>query len=208
LVARLGAALIEGMTGAGIICCAKHFPGHGDASVDSHLDLPVVEADRATLERRELVPFARAIQSRVPMIMTAHLKAIALDPYYPATISRGVLHELLRDEMGYEGVIITDDLEMGALSKYMPISDAAYSAARAGADLLLVCSGGDRAEEARQAVVEGLRLGAINFGEAVASVRRVLALKEEFLMKGPPSSDEIDKVVGCEGHQALAGGFA
>jgi beta-N-acetylhexosaminidase len=202
-VAHLGAAMIEGFRQAGLISCGKHFPGHGDASVDSHDDLPVVEVDRPTLERRELVPFQEAIAARAPMIMTAHLKATALDRYYPATISRRVLNDLLRDEMGFNGVIITDDLEMGALSKHMPLKDAAYSAVRAGADLLLVCSGIDRAEEARLALEEGLKQEVLEFGEATRSIRRILALKEEYLLKEQLSRNSINEVVGCAKHREI-----
>ncbi len=203
-VARLGSAMIEGYTGAGLLSCGKHFPGHGDASVDSHLDLPEVDVDRTTLERRELLPFQEAIAAGVPMIMSAHLKAAALDPYYPATISRKVMYDLLRVEMGFEGVVMTDDLEMGALMKHMPMEDAAYSAARAGCDLLLMCSGPGRAELARKTVVDAIKNGALSMGDVTVSARRVLSLKERFLLDGPPPKEELDKVAGCKEHQDLA----
>jgi len=180
-VAHLAAAMIEGFGEAGLVCCGKHFPGHGDTVLDSHHELPVVEAGRELLERRELVPFAEAIKARVPMIMTAHVKVPALDPYYPATISRSILNDLLREEMGFDGVIVTDDLEMGALSKNMPVTDAAFSAQRAGADLMLVCSGPEAAEEARLALVEGVRHGVIPEGDLILSARRVLRIKEKFI---------------------------
>lgn len=203
---RLGAAMIEGFCEAGIISCGKHFPGHGDTSVDSHLDLPMVETDRDTLDRRELVPFQEAIAAHVPMIMSAHMKASALDPYYPATLSRRILHDLLRQEMGFEGVVMTDGLEMGALSKYMPLEDATYSAVKAGADLLLVCSGPESAEVMRKTIVEGLVQGIIDFGQITLSVRRVLALKEEYLLKKITPLGDIAEVVGCDKHQELARG--
>lgn len=207
-VAHLGRAMIEGFMEAGILCCAKHFPGHGDASVDSHLDLPAVDADRATLDRRELLPFVEAVAARVPMIMTAHLKTTALDRYYPATISKQIIRELLREEMGFDGLVITDDLEMGALAKYMPIADSAYSAVRAGADLLLVCSGPGPAEEARKVIVEGIRQGIIDIGEATLSVRRIIRAKERYLEKGPPPRSGIAEMVGCGKHRELAASMA
>lgn len=203
-VAHLAAAMIEGFSAAGLVSCAKHFPGHGDAAVDSHEDLPEVTAERIQLERRELPPFVEAIKAHVPMIMTAHLKATALDPYYPATISRPILLELLREEMGFDGVIITDDLEMKALGKYMTLPDAAFSAAKAGADLLLVCSSLDRAELARKSLVDALKHGVLDFGEITRSVRRVLALKEKFLSAAPPHSSALRDLVGQAKHQELA----
>ncbi|HUT55885.1 MAG TPA: beta-N-acetylhexosaminidase [bacterium] len=203
-VAHLGAAMIQAYREAGVISCAKHFPGHGDTTVDSHDDLPVSETDRSTLERRELIPFGEAIKARVPMIMTAHLKATALDPYYPATISRPIINDLLREEMGFDGVIITDDLMMGALMKYMPLKDAAFSAARAGADLLLVCSGPAAAEEARKTIVDGLHQGILDFGQTTLSVRRVVRIKEEYLMKKLPAREKINEVVGSGKHKELA----
>jgi beta-N-acetylhexosaminidase len=206
--AHLGSAMIQGFREAGLICCAKHFPGHGDVTVDSHDDLPVSDVDRATLERRELLPFSEAVQARVPMIMTAHLKATALDPYYPATISRPILRDLLREEMGFDGVIISDDLMMGALMKYMPLADAVFSGVRAGVNLVLVCSGPDRAEEARKTIVEGLHKGILDFGEATLSVRRIIKMKEDYLMKKIPAPSKIKEVVGSGKHKELAGKLA
>ena len=202
-VAALGAAMIEGFHAAGLNCCAKHFPGHGDAAIDSHLDLPTVTADRATLDRRELPPFVAAIAAGAPMVMAAHVKFTALDRYYPASISPRILSTLLREELGFAGVVATDDLEMGALAKYMPLADAAYSAARAGADLLLCCSGPGPAEEARRAIRDAISAGVLPEGQAIASARRVLSLKEQYLLPG--GERRIDPaVIGCEAHRALA----
>ncbi|MFO8056149.1 MAG: beta-N-acetylhexosaminidase [bacterium] len=203
-VGRLGAAMIEGSEQAGIISCGKHFPGHGHTSVDSHHDLPVVEDDIATLERRELRPFYEALRSKVPMIMTAHLKATSLDPYQPASISGRILRELLREEMGFSGVIVTDDLEMGALSKYMNLADAAFSAVRAGADLLLTCSGPESARQARQTIIEAHHHGALGYGELFLSVRRLLELKERYLFAALPPKRKLTKIIGSEAHQSLA----
>jgi beta-N-acetylhexosaminidase len=202
-VAILGTAMIEGFRQAGLICCAKHFPGHGDAAVDSHSDLPVVDADRATLDRRELRPFEAAVHARVPMVMTAHVKYPGLDPYYPATLSHPILTQLLRLEMGFGGVILTDDLEMGALARYMPIADAAYSAVKAGADLLLSCSGLEAAEAVGKTVREGLKHGLLNMDQVMLAVRRVLALKEQYLLAAPAVAPE-PAVIGCARHRQLA----
>ncbi len=203
-VARLGAAMIEGFSKAGVISCGKHFPGHGHTAIDSHDDLPVIEEDMATLERRELRPFYEAVRAGVPMLMSAHLKATALDPYNPATISSLILRELLRDQMGFSGVVITDDLEMGALSGSMNLMDAAFSSVRAGADLLLTCSGVDAARHARETLIEAHNHGAIGYGELFLPVRRILSMKEKHLISGPPPKKKLKEIIGSAEHQALA----
>jgi beta-N-acetylhexosaminidase len=204
-VARLGAEMIQAFLESGIISCGKHFPGHGDTEIDSHIDLPAINVDKETLYRRELVPFTEAIKAKVPMIMTAHMKATALDPYYPATISRPILQELLRMELGFEGVVITDDLEMGALSKHMPIQDAAFSSIRAGADMVMVCSGHEKAQEVRNVIVEGINQGIIDFGNVAMSTRRILAMKEQYLLDQKlPGKSAIESIIGCEEHKKIA----
>ncbi len=203
-VGHLGAAMIEGFKEAGVICCGKHFPGHGHTSVDSHDDLPVVEDDAVTLERRELRPFYEAVRTGVPMLMTAHIKATALDPYNPATISSKILRELLRDEMGFSGVVVTDDLEMGALSNYMALEDAVFSAIRAGADLVMACSGPDAARRARETIVKAHDHGALSYGELFLSARRILDLKEKHLFAELPAGKKLKKIIGTDEHRALA----
>jgi len=154
-VGKLGAAFIEAMQGASVAACAKHFPGHGDTDTDSHLDLPVVEHSRSRLEEVELPPFRRAIAAGVATIMTAHIVVRELDEKTPATLSPAVVTTLLRDELGFKGVIVADDLEMKAVSANWPYAVSAVLAARAGCDLLPVCEH----EEAQVAAIEGLVKG-------------------------------------------------
>src|SRR6185295_3043545 len=118
---------------AGIAACGKHYPGHGDTSLDSHLDLPRVEHPRARLDAVEIAPFVATCRS-LPTLMTAHVVYDALDPGVPATLSRRIATELLRDELGFEGVLFSDDLEMKALSDRMPYEASAVGAIRAGCD--------------------------------------------------------------------------
>ncbi len=151
-VGKLGAAFIEAMQDEGIAACAKHFPGHGDTDTDSHLDLPVVEHSRSRLEDIELRPFRKAIAAKVATIMTAHIVVRELDEKVPATLSPAVVTTLLRDELGYKGVIVADDLEMKAVSANWPYQVSAVLAAKAGCDLLPVCEH----EEAQVAVIEAL----------------------------------------------------
>jgi beta-N-acetylhexosaminidase len=149
-VARLAGAWADGLRRGGVLSCAKHFPGHGDTSLDSHLALPHVERPRAELERTELAPFAE-LASRVDAMMTAHVIYEAIDPARPATLSPAIGTELLRRTLGFRGVLISDDLEMKAIAH--GIGEAAVLAVAAGCDMVLVCSQPDLANEAHEALV-------------------------------------------------------
>lgn len=140
LVAKLGADMIRGMQESGLCATAKHFPGLGDARVDSHDELPCVDASAKELESRELIPFRSAIDANVSIVMTAHCSYPSLDKSLsPATLSRAILTDLLRKEMGFEGPVITDCLEMKAVEKTFSPAESAVLAVRAGADMLLIC---------------------------------------------------------------------
>ena len=151
-VGKLGAAFIEALQAAGVAACAKHFPGHGDTDKDSHLDLPKVEHSRSRLDEVELLPFKKAIAANVATIMTAHIVVSELDEKVPATLSPRVVTTLLRNELGYKGVIVADDLEMKAVSAGWPYAISAVLAANAGCDILPVCEH----EDAQVAVIEAL----------------------------------------------------
>jgi beta-N-acetylhexosaminidase len=138
-VARLGCLVINEMQERGIAACAKHFPGLGAAVVDPHVDLPYVAKTKKDIMVNDLAPFRQAIATGVASIMTSHTIYRFLDPEKPATLSKKILTDLLRHEMNYEGVVITDDLEMGAIEKEKDVGDAARQAFEAGADLLLIC---------------------------------------------------------------------
>ncbi|MBN2327096.1 MAG: glycoside hydrolase family 3 C-terminal domain-containing protein [Candidatus Omnitrophica bacterium] len=177
LVSRLGAAYIRGVQDGGAAASAKHFPGHGDASVDSHIQLSVVTGGRERIDRVELPPFRRAIQEAgVYSIMTAHVAVPALEPdaQCPATLSKIILQDLLRDEMGYDGLIVTDALLMGGITRHFSPGEAAVRAFQAGADWLLMSP--DFAA-AHQAVLSAVQSGVISMERLDESVRRVLAVK-------------------------------
>lgn len=142
----------EGLRAGGVLPCGKHFPGHGDTDVDSHLALPRLSHDRARLDAVELAPFRAAIAAGIESLMTAHVLFDALDPELPATLSRTVIQGLLREELGYDGVIVSDDLEMKAVADRWGVADSAVRAIDAGCDTLLVCSDVDAAFEAREAL--------------------------------------------------------
>jgi len=132
-------AFSDGLHDGGVLSCGKHFPGHGDTDLDSHLALPTLRHDRARLDEVELRPF-RAAAKRIPSVMTAHVVFEALDSDIPATMSRAAIGQLLRTELGFDGAVFSDDLEMKAITDRYSIEEAGVLAIEAGCDLLLVCS--------------------------------------------------------------------
>ena len=156
LVAELGAIWIRSMQAASVAACAKHFPGHGDTSEDSHLELPRLPHDLERLRRIELRPFVSAVDAGVASIMSAHVLFEAIDPERPATLSPTVLQDVLRGELGFEGLIVSDDLEMDAIVGRMPIESAAVEAINAGVDLLLCCHREDRQRKVLNALSRGV----------------------------------------------------
>ncbi len=153
-VMRHGVAFVRGLQAEGVLACAKHFPGHGDTPVDSHLDLPFVEHDKQRLNALELPPFRAASGAGVASMMTAHVVYRALDPGVPATFSHAICTTLLRDQIGFDGALFSDDLEMGAVMKHGSIEDGAVLAVEAGCDVLLVCRDLARQERAHAALVK------------------------------------------------------
>lgn len=147
MVARLGISVAHGLQRTGVVPVGKHFPGHGDTAVDSHLDLPVVERTLAELERTELFPFRRAIQTGMDAIMTAHVVYPALDRENPATLSRPILGDILRERFRFRGVVFSDDMEMKAIAARHAPGDAAVQAIEAGVDCLVTCLTIDVAEQ-------------------------------------------------------------
>jgi beta-N-acetylhexosaminidase len=137
-VATFARAYARGLSDAGVIGCAKHFPGHGDTSTDSHLELPVLPTSREVLLQRELVPFRALCGDGIPLVMTAHVLFPAVDPSEPATFSRTLIHDLLRGELGYDGVVVSDDLEMRAISRRIDEEGAVVEPFIAGCDLTIV----------------------------------------------------------------------
>lgn len=208
LVSRLTAAMTEEYVLARMLCTPKHFPGHGDTDVDSHLGLPVSNHDKRTLDRVDFAPFRAAIKAQAPAIMTAHVEVPALDPApaTPATLSAKILGGALRGTLRFEGLIVTDSLGMGALSKGVGTVKAAVEAAKAGADVLLF--GADLGHEPEEQIEAYERLlAAAKSGELPASridssVLRILAAKEQYgLLTAsaiPDRSSEIPLLVGIE----------
>ncbi|MGB6371219.1 MAG: beta-N-acetylhexosaminidase [Atribacterota bacterium] len=181
LVAELGVAFIKGVQSEGVIACGKHFPGHGDTIIDSHLSLPIVKHNRIHLEKVEFYPFVQAIQAGVDSIMTAHVCFSSIEPKkgIPATLSYNVLTNLLRKELGYTGIIITDCMEMKAIADGFGISEGAIMSIKAGSDIVLVSHSINKQKQAIEMVVEAVRKGEISEERINQSVLRILQLKKK-----------------------------
>ena len=199
-VSLLGCALARGLREGGVIPCGKHFPGHGATLMDSHKDLPRDERGEEDLIGLDLVPFQRAIHEQIEMIMTAHILYPALDPDLPATLSPAIIDGLLRRRLGFQGVVVTDDLEMGAIVRHSTIEQAAVNALLAGADLLLICHHLERAAAARDACVRALGDGALTQQRVAEAVQRIQALKLAHRQRPPVTAPAI----GTVEHQQLA----
>jgi beta-N-acetylhexosaminidase len=178
LVSRHGRAWVAGLQSTGVAATAKHFPGHGDTAQDSHISLPEVDCSLGELRRRELLPFVAAIEAGCQLIMTSHILLPQVDPAHPATMSRIVLHDLLRGELGFSGVIVSDALDMAGASGSLGMAGAAVAALRAGCDLL--CLGTDNTDdqiaEIEQAVSTAVAdgdLASARLSEATDRVRRL-----------------------------------
>jgi beta-N-acetylhexosaminidase len=202
-VGRLGAAIIDGLQQNGVAACGKHFPGHGDTSVDSHLELPLVEHPPDRIRRVECVPFREAIRAEVAFIMTAHVLVPSLDEDKPATLSPRIVQALLRDELGYQGVIVSDDLEMKAIAKTYSVPQAAVEAIAAGCDALLVCSGNVDVQAATlEALVHAAEEEKIPYKRLEDALVRLRRAKERFLTT-PVASQKVARirqVLGCDAH--------
>jgi beta-N-acetylhexosaminidase len=181
LVASLGCALIHGLQSGGVAACGKHFPGHGDTDLDSHHHLPRLTHGLERLRRVELVPFRAAVRAGVAAIMTSHILFDAIDPTVPATMSERVLQGLCRNELGFDGVVVSDDLEMKAIAEHFPMPGAAVEAAKAGCDLLLCCHTPELQLSIRDALARAIRDGSLPAERVAASERRRMTLAKRYV---------------------------
>lgn len=205
LVARLGAAMVKGYHEAGVISCLKHFPGHGDTSVDSHLALPIVPHTLQRLEAIELVPFKSGIEAGATVVMTAHVSFPSLTQSndLPATLSSAVLTGLLREKLGFEGIIITDCLEMNAISKGVGIPRGSVMTLQAGADLVLISHVYEHQRAGFEAIRTSVKANELSPDIVRQAAERVLHLKERYLSWKTLPDAGIPKLVGGAEHQQL-----
>jgi beta-N-acetylhexosaminidase len=181
-VAAMVAAVVQGLQGEGVAACAKHFPGHGATAIDSHQKLPTIERSRIELEGAELIPFEQAIATDVATIMPGHLLCPALDAEQPATFSPSIIQGMLRQQFGFDGVVISDDLCMGALSAWGDIAKRGIKAFTAGVDILL--SGQEKVDGLLSALTTGITSGAIPEQRAKEAITRIIKLKAKYPYQG------------------------
>jgi beta-N-acetylhexosaminidase len=204
-VARLGAVIIRELQAAGVAACGKHFPGHGDAATDSHHELPIIEHDRRRFDAVEFVPFRRAIAEGVAAIMTAHLLIPAIDEERPASMSPKIVQGLLKDALGFAGVVLSDDLGMKGVSAERPLPVAAVDAIIAGTDAVLLCN--STVEEqvlALEALIRAAEANQITQKRIDDAMARQLTMKTRFLA---PNRERVARplgIVGSAAHQAVA----
>lgn len=207
-VAALGCAIIDELQRGGIAACGKHFPGHGDTSADSHHELPLVEHPPERLRAVEFVPFRAAVEADVAGIMTAHVHVPALDEGVPATLSRRIVTGLLRDELHYDGLVFTDDMEMKAIAARYAPGEAALAAVEAGCDGLLVCgTDHDRQAAALEAIIRAVEQDLLPETRVEQAVARHVRAKARFVSgeaARPLDARALRDVVGRLEHEAVA----
>jgi beta-N-acetylhexosaminidase len=201
LVAELGVALATGLQELGVAACGKHFPGHGDTSQDSHLELPTLPHTLERLERVELLPFAAAAKAGIASFMTAHVIFQAVDPRYPATMSWAVLTGILRQKLGYDGMVVTDDIEMKAIADNYGIEELVLRGLSAGVDHFLCCHTAALAHRAIDAVVAAVEAGKLDRQVLNEATRRFAAVRERYAK--PAGSEEGLKGLRSNEHLQL-----
>jgi beta-N-acetylhexosaminidase len=210
VVAALGAAMARGLQSAGVMACGKHFPGHGDTSQDSHLDLPTVGHDTDRLQDVEIHPFRELARTDLAAMMTAHVIFTRLDAAMPATLSRRILTNLLRTDLRFEGVLFSDGMEMRALSDRLPIEQSSVRAIEAGCDALLICHDLDLQERAHAALLAKVDSDSTFRERCSAAAARSLAWRRRF----PPrpaldiSAGALEEIGAVVGEIRLRGGGA
>lgn len=184
IVSQMGIAVMKGLSKEGIIPVVKHFPGHGDTSVDSHIGLPVIEHNMDRLRKLELVPFQHAIAEGADVVMIAHLLLPKLDPDHPASFSKTIIHDLLREELGFEGVVISDDMTMGAITENYNVDEAAIEFLLAGGNIVLVGHEYSKEKAVIEAIEQAVEAGEISEETLNSRVYDVLKLKAKYGLHG------------------------
>jgi beta-N-acetylhexosaminidase len=201
LVAKMGVAFDHGLRAGRVLSCAKHFPGHGDTLVDPHQDLPVFSGTIERLESAELIPFVAAVAAGVPIIMTAHILLPKIDEQRPASLSRTMLDGVLRHRMGFKGIILADDLGMGAIARRYGPGEAAIETLRAGTDIAMLCHDWQAVRPAIDAVRAAKEAGRFDAAEWRVSIERIEHACNLAELPVPETGLEI---LACEEFRALA----
>jgi beta-N-acetylhexosaminidase len=201
LVAKMGVAFDHGLRAGRVLSCAKHFPGHGDTLVDPHQDLPVFSGTMERLESAELVPFAAVVAAGVPMVMTAHILLPKIDPERPASLSRTMLDRVLRRRMGFRGIILADDLGMGAIARRYGPGEAAIETLCAGTDIAMLCHDWQAVAPAIDEVRKAHEAGRFDTAEWRASLERI---EHACALAELPVPEAGLDILACEEFRALA----
>ena len=211
-VARLGRTIVRVLQREGIAACGKHFPGHGDTAVDSHHELPLVEHPPDRIDAVELVPFRAAIDEGVAAIMTAHILMPAFDEERPATLAPAVVDGLLKKKLGFGGLVLSDDLEMRAISGRYGIPEATVAAIAAGCDAVLMCGASQEPQAAAlEALIKAVEGGTLPVKRVEDALVRHRRIKERFLAPARPaplSGPALRAALGRDEHQAVAAEMA
>ena len=204
-VARNASAIVRGYVKGQVIPCAKHFPGHGNTTVDSHHDLPLETTDLETLMERELTPFKKVFRSRLDFVMTGHILFQNIDPEWPVTLSEIFLKHILREEIGYQNLVISDDLDMKALRKKYSIEEIAVRALQAGNQILLYCNEPDSPRMAVEALTKAVSDKVLSVEMIDKNYSQILRVKKARLKNAKPLPfEEALKVIGHSSHTALS----
>jgi beta-N-acetylhexosaminidase len=210
IVAKLGRVIIEELQRAGVAACGKHFPGHGDTAADSHFELPFVEHAPDRLRAVEFVPFKAAIEAGVAFIMTAHVRVTSIDEERPATTSPRIVQRILREELGFDGVIVSDDLGMKAIADMYTPGEAVVAAVAAGCDAVLMNGSGNTADiepqaEALEALIHAVEDQRLSVKQVETALERNRRAKERFMRAWrPPTSAQLRSVIGSDEHRAIS----
>ena len=208
-VSKFGIAVIEGLQAGGVAACGKHFPGHGDTVSDSHFDLPVVDRPADDLVQIEMHPFRAASSCGVATMMTAHVIYREIDEMIPATLSKKILTDVLREDLGFKGLLISDDMEMKAITRIRSIEDAAVEAIAAGCDMVLLCGGDvDLQIAVIEALIDAVEKKVISQSRLEEALSRQESVKSRFLAgvrrQRPISLRALNELIGSEEHQNVA----
>ncbi|WP_442604244.1 beta-N-acetylhexosaminidase [Paenibacillus sp. KN14-4R] len=188
LVSQLGLQTMRGIQSEGVVSVVKHFPGHGDTYIDSHVGLPVVDHDIQRLKKFEFVPFINAINNGADAVMVSHILISKIDAKNPASLSKPVITDLLRKDLNFQGVIVSDDLTMAAITSQHEIGDAAVMAIQAGTDLVMVCHEYDNQTRVLHSLKRAVENGEITTEQLNHSVARVLKMKDKYNMQNSPTT--------------------
>ncbi|NBV50776.1 beta-N-acetylhexosaminidase [bacterium] len=202
---KMGSGVCRGLQKSGVAAVAKHFPGHGDTSEDSHLTLPFVDRSLEDSEKVEFIPFRRLIRSRVEGIMTAHLINKSLDPDLPATLSPKIINDILRAQLRFQKVVFSDDMEMKAIADNYGVEESAVMAIQAGCDMLIYRGDAGFPVAAYEALVKAVENKKISKERIEVSVQRILNMKKSYCKESKPIQvDQLEKKIGIPDHLALA----